>query len=142
MLILGLTFIELFIGFSVIGVNYAFLAALGVALVDILPIFGAGTVLVPWGVVALLTGNRFTGLGLLVIWAVISVVRQFAEPRIVGKSLGVSPLLALLAMYGGFRLFGVSGMILSPAVIILVRAFVEEGRASGKKQGSEGGAVQ
>lgn len=142
LLILGLTFVELFIGFSVIGVNYAFLAAIGVALVDILPIFGAGTVLVPWGAIELLSGNRFVGFGLLVIWAVISVVRQFAEPRIVGKSLGVSPILALLAMYGGFKLFGVGGMIVSPAVIILVRAFVEEGRASSEEQGSEGGAVE
>jgi len=123
MLLLGLTFFELFIGFTVLGVNYSFLAAIAVALVDLLPIFGVGTVLVPWAIVMLFTGNRFVGVGLLVLWAVISIIRQFAEPKIVGKSLGVSPILTLLSMYAGLRIFGIAGMIAAPAVIIFAKSF-------------------
>ena len=126
MLIMGLTFFELFIGFTVLGVKYSFLAALGVALVDILPIFGVGTVLVPWAILMFLTGDQFLGVGILALWAIISVVRQFAEPKIVGKSLGISPVLTLLATYAGLRLFGVPGMIGAPAIAVFVKAFFFE----------------
>lgn len=122
LLILGLTFFELFIGFSMLGVGYSFLAALGVALVDILPMFGAGAVLVPWAAVMLITGDRFMGIGLLVLWAIVSVVRQFAEPKIIGRSFGVSPVLTLLAMYSGLRLFGIAGMIVAPAALMVGKA--------------------
>lgn len=124
LLILGLTFFELFVGFSVLGVNYSFLAAIAVALVDLLPVFGVGTVLVPWAAIMLFTGNRAMGVGLLVLWATVSVVRQVAEPRIVGKSLGISPVITLLCMYGGLCLFGVPGMIAAPAVPVFFKAFV------------------
>ncbi len=126
LLILGLTFFELFIGFSMLGVNYSFLAALGVALVDILPMFGAGAVLVPWAIIMLITGNRFMGVGLLVLWATVSVVRQFAEPKIIGHSFGVSPLLTLLSMYAGLRLFGIAGMIVAPAALMVGKALIVE----------------
>lgn len=123
LLIMGLTFFELFIGFSVLGVKYSFLAALGGAFIDILPVFGVGTLLVPWAILMFLTGNQFMGVGLLALWAIISVVRQFAEPKIVGKSLGISPVLTLLATYAGLRLFGVLGMIGAPAIVVFVKAF-------------------
>ncbi len=128
MLIMGLTFFELFVGFTVLGVNYSFLAALGVALVDILPVFGVGTVLVPWALVMFLMKDQFMGVGLLVLWAVISVIRQFAEPKIVGKSLGISPVLTLLVMYAGLRLFGITGMILAPAALMFIKAFFFDGK--------------
>jgi sporulation integral membrane protein YtvI len=123
MLIMGMTFLELFIGFSVLGVKYSFLCALVGAFIDILPVFGVGTLLVPWAALMLLTGNQFLGVGLLVLWAIISVVRQFTEPKIVGKSLGISPVLTLLATYAGLRLFGVPGMIGAPALVVFIKAF-------------------
>lgn len=126
LLIMGLTFLELFVGLSVLSVNYSFLIAFAVALVDILPVFGAGTVLVPWAVLMLLTGDRVMGVGLLVLWAVISVIRQFAEPRIVGKALGISPVLTLLSMYAGLRLFGIGGMIAAPALLMFARSFFSD----------------
>ena len=125
LLVLGLTFFELFIGFSVLGVNYSFLAAIAVALVDLMPVFGVGTVLVPWAAIMLFAGDRAMGMGLLVLWMIVSVVRQFAEPRIVGKSLGISPVVTLLCMYGGLRLFGVVGMIVAPAVPVFLKAFAD-----------------
>ncbi len=122
-----ITFIELFAGFMILGVDYPLLIALIGALVDILPVFGTGTILIPWGLYELLTKNFGLGFGLIILYAVTIVVRQIAEPRVVGGSFGIHPLLALVAMYTGFRLFGIAGMILMPASVMLVKnIFVTE----------------
>ncbi|MBQ8396748.1 MAG: sporulation integral membrane protein YtvI [Clostridia bacterium] len=124
MLLLALTFGELLIGFSILGLDYAFLLALGIAIVDLLPVFGVGTVLIPWAVVLFIGGNYSLGLGILIIYGVVAVVRQVAEPRIVGGSIGLHPLLTLAAMYVGFKLFGIAGMLLSPAAALALGLFV------------------
>ncbi len=119
LLILLITALELFIGFSILGVDYALLAALGVALVDILPILGTGTVLIPWSIIGFAGGDRRLGLGLLILYAVISLVRQLTEPKLVGKSLGLPPIISLIGFYVGYRLFGFFGMIAAPAVLMI-----------------------
>ena len=134
MLIMGMTFLELFIGFSVLGVKYSFLAAIAGAMIDILPIFGVGTLLVPWAVLMLLTGNQFMGVGLLVLWAVISVVRQFAEPKIVGKQVGLHPLLTLLCMWLGLKLFGGIGMFILPISLLIILDLKASGLINFKKE--------
>ena len=121
LILLILTFLELFIGFSVLKLEYAFLLALIIAFVDILPVFGVGSVLVPWAIIMLFMKNFYLGIGLLVVYLIITVVRQFAEPRIVGKSLGLHPLLTLVAMYVGFEVFGIIGMFLAPTVLIIIK---------------------
>ena len=126
LLLLFLTFCELFVGFTVLRVDYAFLLAFLVALVDILPILGVGTVLIPWSIVMLFAKNFRLGLGLLILWGAVTVVRQIIEPRIVGGSLGLHPLLTLFGIYVGFRLFGILGMLLAPAVLVLGRYLVRE----------------
>ncbi len=126
LLLMALTFVELFIGFSLMGVNYAFLAAAAVALVDILPLLGTGTVLIPWAVIGFITGDRSIGIGMLILYAVIGIIRQFAEPKLVGKSLGIPPLVSLIAMYVGFRLFGFFGLITAPAVVMLALTVKEK----------------
>lgn len=120
LLIMLITFIEVFIGLMILGKRYAFLLALVVAIVDILPVFGAGTVLIPWAVFCFLTGDVRMGLGLLILYGVVTIVRQIAEPKIVGDSFGVHPLLTLIAMFAGFSLFGITGMLLSPAALMLI----------------------
>ena len=124
LLIMGLTFIELFIGLSVLGVNYAFLLAVLIALVDILPVFGAGSVLLPWAAILFFLGDKALAIGLFVLWVIISVVRDFAEPRIVGKTLGISPVLTLFSMYAGARFFGIAGMISAPLILMLAKSFL------------------
>lgn len=99
----------------------AILLAVVIALVDALPVFGAGTVLIPWGVVQLLQGNTPLGLELLLLYAVIAVSRAFLEPKFLGYQIGLSPLLTLISLYAGFRLFGVVGMILVPIGVILLK---------------------
>ena len=127
LLLLLLTFSELFLGFLILGVDYAILSALAIALVDLLPILGVGTVLVPWAVIAFVRHNVFLGMGLLVLYAVILILRQIAEPRLIGQSLGLHPLLTLLATYIGFRLFGFAGMLLAPFVALLCRVILRTG---------------
>lgn len=128
LLLLLLTFSLLFFGFCILRIDYAFLLALVVAVVDLLPVLGVGTVLVPWATVALLRHESFLGVGLLILYAVILVVRQLTEPRLVGKSLGLHPLAALFATFAGWRLFGFWGMILSPFAAVLLRALLFGGK--------------
>lgn len=121
-LILGaITFVEMFIGLSVIGIPYAFIMAWVIAIVDFLPLFGSGTVLVPWAVLLLCTGSVQDGIGLLVLYAVALIVRQLVEPRLVSASLGLHPLASLVAMYAGWQLLGVWGLIAAPLVIMLAK---------------------
>lgn len=128
------TFSEMLIGLSVLQMPYPFLLALLIAAVDFLPVLGTGTVLIPWGVVELLLGHTFSGLGLLLLYAASAVLRELIEPHLVGRSLGLHPLLSLLSVYAGFRLFGVPGMIIAPILVAVVggaRDAKERGNASG-----------
>ena len=114
----AITFCLLLVGFLLLGVDYALLLAFLVCLVDLLPVLGVGTVLAPWGAWLLLSGSVGRGVGLLVLWVICLSVRQIAEPRLLGGHLGIHPLVTLLAMYGGFRLGGVLGMLLAPALCV------------------------
>lgn len=126
LLLMFLTFSELLAGFLLLDVERAFMAALLTAFVDLLPVFGVGTVLVPWSLISFLAGDVFRGIGLLLLFGVMVVVRQFLEPRIVGGSLGIHPLLALLAVFAGFRLFGIPGMLGAPILLYAVKAAIGE----------------
>ena len=110
------------LGFLSLRLNYAFLLALVTALLDILPVLGVGLVLLPFGIFELCTGQVLRGVGLLLLYAVITVVRQVVEPRWVGKSLGVHPLLLLFGIYTGLRIFGVAGLLVGPLAALLMRA--------------------
>ncbi len=120
-LIIALTFTELFIGLSIIGTKYTFLISFLIALVDILPVLGAGTVLVPWGILNIVFGNTRNGICLLVLYLIITIIRQMAEPKIVGTFLGLHPLCTLLAMYVGVQLCGIWGVFLFPIGLIAGR---------------------
>ena len=120
-ILLALTFALLLIGFWILRVEYAFLLAFLIALADLLPIIGVGTALIPWAIVVLLQKNFYFGFGLLILYLVISIIRQVAEPKVLGKSLGLHPLLTLFATYVGFSLFGLPGMILAPIVALIIK---------------------
>ena len=109
------------IGLLFLRQKHAVLIAALTALVDALPVFGAGTILIPWGIVSFLSENTALGIGLLVLYALTAVSRAVLEPRFLGKQMGLSPLLTLLALYSGFRLFGVLGMIVVPVTAIAVK---------------------
>ncbi len=114
-LILGFfTFLEVFIGLSVLGIRYAFILAFVIAVIDFLPLLGTGVVLIPWGGVSILLGEYRLGVGLLILYGLCTLLRQLMEPRFIGRGLGLHPLVSLLSMYAGLRFFGVAGMLLLP----------------------------
>lgn len=126
-LLLFLTFCQLFVGFSIIGIQYPLLIALLVALVDILPILGVGTVLIPWAIIEIIfVKDAFTGIGLLILYLIVTVIRQVTEPKVVAGSLGLDPLVTIIVMYAGFRLFGLFGMILGPMAALGAKAFFKK----------------
>ncbi len=112
--LLLVTFFELFAAFLILGFRYAFLLAAVIALIDILPVLGTGTVLIPWGIICLLTGDIYHGVGLLIVYALITVIRQVIEPKVVGKYIGLPPLASLASMYIGLKLLGFWGLFLLP----------------------------
>ena len=126
-LILLITFVELSIGFSLLWVDYPILIAAVTALLDILPVLGTGTILIPWALISILLGEIPKGIGLLVLYAIITVVRNIIEPRIIGARIGLHPLVTLVAMYLGLHLFGVVGMLLLPLIVILMKGIRSSG---------------
>ena len=117
----GVTFLLLLLGLFFLIRSKAVLAALVISLLDALPVFGAGAALIPWSIFAFLQGDTFLALGLLLLYALCAILRSFLEPRFLGKQMGLHPLLTLLSLYGGYRFFGVAGMILVPIGVILVK---------------------
>lgn len=115
------TFGEVTVGYFILGIESFLLLAALTALVDALPVFGTGTVLLPWAAVTLLGGDWKLAAGLAVLYWVVSAVRGLLEPKLVGDRVGLPPLAALVAMYVGFRAFGVGGMILTPILAMFVK---------------------
>ena len=113
-IIFAITFSLMLIGFLILGVNGAFTISLVVAFLDLLPVIGVGTVLVPWSIFGFATGNHFIGVGMLVLFLVNTVIREILEPRILGKNLGIHPILSLLLIYAGYAFFGFFGLLLAP----------------------------
>lgn len=113
------TFIMAMAGLSILGVKYTVLLSLLIVIVDILPILGTGSVLVPWAVIAILQDNNFLGIGLIILFLVITVVRRVIEPKIYSQSLGISPLASLVSMYIGLKLLGLAGIFIGPIIVII-----------------------
>lgn len=119
-ILLSITLVEVSIGLLILRVPGAILIALITALVDILPVFGTGTILLPWAAFQLFSGNFFLGIGLLVVYIIITVVRQVLEPRVVGRQIGLYPLLTLITMFLGARLFGFWGLFGFPVALTVI----------------------
>ncbi len=114
----------MFIGFEILGVGYSFLLAFGIALLDLLPVFGTGAILWPWALIDMLMGNYVRAIGLVVIYLICQIVKQILQPKMVGDSIGISPLATLVFMYIGYRFYGVLGMILGiPIGMVLVNLY-------------------
>lgn len=111
LLILLITFAELAVGLLIIGVHDAILIALLIAIMDIFPIVGTGLILVPWAVISFIQGNILRGIGLAILYIVIIVIRQIIEPKIIGKHVGLPPLVTLICMFVGTSLFGGLGLL-------------------------------
>lgn len=129
--LMGVTFTILTLGFVLLRIAYAPLWALAVSFVDALPVLGTGTVLIPWALICFLREDGARAVGLLGIYAVISLTRSMLEPRLVGRHLGLDPLVTLMALYAGYKLWGIGGMILAPLLTVTVLQAIP-GRRPGK----------
>ena len=119
-------YLLLVVGMFILGIPYGALISVGIAFLDFLPIFGTGTVMVPWAVIKLLDGDFKVGIGLLITWGVGQIVRQIIQPKIVGDSVGLPALPTLFLIYVGYRLGGFGGMIIAlPVGILLVQLYQE-----------------
>ncbi len=128
MIIMCITFIELLTGLSILRVNYALPIAAIIAVLDIMPIIGTGGILIPWAVVELFLKNYHLGIGLLILYVAVTIIRNIVEPRIVGHQIGLHPIITITTMYAGLRLFGFFGFLIAPVIAILVKHLNDTGK--------------
>ena len=125
--IISITFVELSLGFAIIGIPHPILFGFLIAIIDILPIIGTGAILLPWTIISFILSNTRVGIGILILYIVITVVRQTLEPRIVGQQIGLHPIVTLLLMFMGAQLMGVLGLFMLPILATLLLKLNEEG---------------
>ena len=126
-LIMSITFVELSIGLSILGIRSSILIAFCIAVFDILPVLGTGGIMLPWVVISAFQGNFARALGLLIVYVIITIIRNIIEPRIVGSQLGLHPVVTLVSMFVGAQLFGVLGLFGFPITLSLLRYLNENG---------------
>jgi len=119
-LIMSITFVELSIGLSIIRIENAIFIAAIVAIVDILPVLGTGTVMIPWAVITAIQGNVPRAVSLLILYLIITVIRNIVEPRFIGKQMGLHPIVSLMCMFIGAKLFGAIGLFGMPIAVSLL----------------------
>ena len=126
-LILLITFSELSIGFLIIGFKSPFLIAALISIFDILPVVGCGGILIPWALISFIIGNTTNGIGISLLYVVITIVRNIVEPRIVGKQVGLHPLVTLMSMVIGSSLMGGVGLFGLPITLAVINKMNKEG---------------
>ena len=125
--IMGVVAVILLVGFFVLHIKYAILWAILVALLDFLPFFGTGTVLIPWAVLKVLSGSYKFAVGLIIIYLVSQLVRQVIQPKIVGDTIGLNPLSTMVFMYIGYKVGGIIAMIIAVPIGLIVVNLYEAG---------------
>ncbi len=127
--LMGVTFTILVLGLVLLRIPYALVWAIGISLVDAFPILGTGTVLLPWSIVSLLQGNTPQAIGFLGIYVTISLTRSILEPRFLGRHLGLDPLVTLMVLYAGYKLWGIGGMVFAPLLTVTAIQLVPDRRS-------------
>ncbi|MBE6563436.1 MAG: sporulation integral membrane protein YtvI [Ruminococcaceae bacterium] len=122
MIIMLITFAELFLGFVILRIEYSLLLAFFIAIIDVLPVIGSGTVIIPMGLLFLVTGDIKRGVGLLVLCIIMYIVRQITEPHVLGSVMGIHPVISLFSIYLGYIIFGVGGILFLPLLTYVARA--------------------
>mgnify|MGYP005771976283 CR=1 FL=1 len=109
------------LSFLKFNIPYPLLMALFIGFVDALPILGSGTVMIPWAIISGLNGDLSLGIAIVTLFIIMSIVRQFLEPKLVSKNIGVHPIFTLIAMYTGFKITGIIGLLLGPIALIIIK---------------------
>lgn len=131
--LISLTTIQSIVGLHIIGANYALTVGLLIGFFDLIPVLGPATIYLPWAIWAFISGDLSFGLKLLLLYALVWIVRQTLEARVIAASLGLHPLAVLVAMYAGLKSMGVGGLILGPILLITVQAAVKAGFSAREK---------
>lgn len=126
-LIMFITFVELSLGMTILGIENSVFIALCIAVFDILPVLGTGGVMIPWTVLEAIQGNYSLAIGLLAVYLVVTVIRNIIEPKIVGSQVGLHPLVTLISMFVGAQLFGVLGLFGLPITLSLLKNLNDQG---------------
>jgi predicted PurR-regulated permease PerM len=124
-IILGIVFIILTVGLTVIQTPTPILIAIFISVIDILPFIGAGIVMIPWGIVSYLFGNKETGVGILILYVVLTILKQFIEPKVLGDQIGIRPLYTFLTTVIGALIFGPIGLMLGPLIAVVINSIVK-----------------
>lgn len=135
-----MTYVELSIGFQILGIPYAPIIGLMVAIFDILPVLGTGGILLPWTVILLVMKKFPMGIGMFVLYLVITVIRNTMEPKLVGKQIGLHPLATMISLYVGLKIMGFWGMLIFPttlAVLSSMKKEIEEQKSDEASVGEE-----
>ena len=127
-LLMLITFTELTIGLLLIGQSNAILLAAIICVIDILPVLGTGAVVIPWALISLFTGNILKAIGLILMYIVITIIRNFLEPKVIGNQVGLHPLITLLSMFCGLRLLGFVGLFGFPLTLIVLNDLYKRGK--------------
>ena len=125
LILMIITFIILSISLTIIDVPHPILISLGISILDILPIVGSGIVMVPWAIISLIGGNNQLGIGLAIVYAVLIIIRQIIEPRILGKEIGIRPLYTFVATILGSMILGPIGVILGPLIAVVINSVLK-----------------
>ena len=127
-ILMALTFLELSLGFFILRIENGVTIAAIIALLDILPILGTGGILIPWVIIELIRGNVYLALGLATLYMLITVVRNILEPKIVGAQVGMHPIVMLICMFVGVKVFGFIGLFILPAIAIIIKNLNDSGK--------------
>lgn len=124
-IIMAIVFLILSVGLLIIKAPMPYLIALIIALLDIVPLLGAGIVMIPWGTIAYFWGNREIGVGVFVLYVVLTIAKQFIEPKVLGDQIGIKPLYTFLATIIGSLIFGPLGLILGPILAVVINSIIK-----------------
>lgn len=124
-IIMAIVFLILSVGLLIIKAPMPYLIALIIALLDIVPLLGAGIVMIPWGIIAYFWGNREIGVGVFVLYVVLTIAKQFIEPKVLGDQIGIKPLYTFLATIIGSLIFGPLGLILGPILAVVINSIIK-----------------
>lgn len=125
-LLFFMTYVELALGFQILGIPYAPIIGLMVAIFDILPVLGTGGILLPWTVILLVMKNIPMGIGMFVLYLIITIIRNTMEPKLVGKQIGLHPLATMISLYVGLKVIGFWGMLIFPTTLAVLSSMKKE----------------
>lgn len=134
LIIMLIVFGMLSIGLTIIESPLPYFMAFIIAILDILPLLGAGIVMIPWGIISYIWGNKDLGIGLLVLYVIVTIAKQFIEPKVLGDQIGIRPLYTFVATIVGSLIFGPLGLILGPILAVVINSIIKAKSAMDKRE--------